>query len=215
MIEKLTRLLKRWLPLPVYPYKSYMVRKQCIFIHIPKNAGTSVLKAFGYRGYRLHAKWFDYNESNPYLFERYHKFAIVRAPLARLYSAYNYVIKGGNQSEGDRALQQQVLSNARTFTEFVDKILTPEFVLFQPLFQPQSYYIFDSQYQCKVDTILRYESLNHDWRKLCILKGWKMELPWLNKGASTLPETLSPQQLEKIQCLYKVDYELLGYRFNE
>ena len=52
---------------------------QCIFIHIPKAAGTSVtLTLFG-KGSR-HVPWFEYYQANPRKFRKYFKFAFVRIP---------------------------------------------------------------------------------------------------------------------------------------
>ncbi|WP_261591886.1 sulfotransferase family protein [Pseudoalteromonas holothuriae] len=188
-----------------------MFKNKCIFIHIPKNAGTSVLNAFGYNGHRVHAKWFDYYESNPFLFEKSHKFAVVREPLARLYSAYNYVASGGNHSNADIALQRLVLSKGECFANFVDHVLDRDFLMFQNLFQPQCYYIFDGLYNCQVDTILRYESLQADWLTMSNSLGWTRQLPWVNKGTTRASARLDDRQLQKVYSLYDVDYRLLGY----
>lgn len=80
-------------------YSHFADRSQCIFIHIPKTAGTSVaLTLFGH-GSR-HVPWFRYQQANPVKYRRYFKFAFVRNPWDRLVSSYFYLQKGG-MSEAD------------------------------------------------------------------------------------------------------------------
>ena len=64
-------------------------KHKVIFIHIPKNAGTSVLEALGIQEFG-HRKWFEYQYDYPNEWETYLKFAIVRNPFDRFVSNYEY-----------------------------------------------------------------------------------------------------------------------------
>ncbi|WDE13277.1 sulfotransferase family 2 domain-containing protein [Thalassomonas haliotis] len=214
----LKRIFRR-LPISYYPYKPFMHTYNCIFIHIPKNAGSSVLRAFNDQGGRKHAKWHDFYAANSYFFRRYHKFAIVREPAERLYSAYRYYLKGGNQSEEDLALTQKISEHNSNFSGFVESILDTDFYMLQPLFQPQYLYVYDRRLICRVDRLLRYETLMQDWRDLARAQAFPENLPWVNASQDKVESNnkpslpaLSEKAIKKINQLYKLDFELLGYR---
>lgn len=189
-----------------------MHKHHCIFIHIPKNAGSSVLQAFNDKAGRKHAKWYEFFESNDYFFNRYFKFAIVREPLPRLYSAYSYVLKGGSGSADDIALQQFIIANSHDFESFIQHVLDADFIMLQLLFQPQYLYVFDRQLKSVTDSLLRYENLAHDWQNLAKRRGFVASLPKVNRSNidKVLPE-LSESTQAKVELLYKMDYQLLGY----
>ncbi|MBQ4844356.1 sulfotransferase family 2 domain-containing protein [Pseudoalteromonas sp. MMG005] len=189
-----------------------MIKNKCLFVHIPKNAGSSVLKFFDDKGYRWHAKWFDFFESNPVFFESFHKFAIVREPLQRVFSAYNYIINGGNHSPSDLELKAYIENGSENFEQFVENVLDHDFLLFQTLFQPQVFYIYDRHYKCRVDTILHYENLDSEWLAFSKSQNWHAQLPWENKGHITKVADISASAQAKIKALYQKDYELLGYQ---
>lgn len=212
MFNKILKAIQIRLPIAYYPYKRFMHKYKCIFIHIPKNAGTSVLTAFGDKNGRKHAKWFDYYESNEYFFKRYHKFAIVRGPLSRLYSAYNYIICGGNQSSGDLALKQQIETLSTDFNSFINNVLSYDFIMLQPLFQPQYLYVFDREYNCVVDTLLKYENIQSDWQDLSLKCCFPKKLPFVNSGSSDKAEVdISDKAYKKVFEYYHLDFKLLGY----
>ncbi len=213
LIDKILRLLCR-LPLPFYPYKAFMHRHKCIFVHIPKNAGTSVLNVFGDESGRKHAKWYDFYRASNYFFNRYHKFAIVREPMARLYSSYKYAMAGGNQSAEDLAIEQTLKAKCQCFESFVIEVLDSDFLMLQLLFQPQYLYIYDRQLTCRIDTVLNYERLVQDWHLMATKYRYPLNLPWLNASKTkreSLP-LLSNEAIAKVHQLYRFDYELLGYK---
>lgn len=70
---------------------------QCIFIHIPKTAGTSIEYLLSEKTSGSLHEPLSFYEKEP-MFGTYFKFTFVRNPWARLYSVFNYYKKGGNQS---------------------------------------------------------------------------------------------------------------------
>jgi len=208
--QKYLRAFVNRLPFACYPYKPFMLKHKCIFIHIPKCAGTSVLKYFEDTTGRYHCTWENYYQSNYRRFSSYHKFTIVRDPVARIFSAYKYIIEGGNQSSEDLALQRLIHNNTSTFDEFVDKHLGCDFIAKHVLFKPQYLFIYDSAEKCKVDQVIKYENLNDGWQFLCSTIGKAGQLPTTNVSANIGCE-LSQQSLSKIQTLYALDFKLLGY----
>jgi hypothetical protein len=209
---KYVRGIPKRIPIAYYPYKPYMHQHRCLFIHIPKNAGTSVLRAFGEESGRIHAKWYEYFESNRYFFNQYHKFAIVRDPVERLHSTYQYLVSGGNQATSDLSLTTLIKNNSNSFDSFVKEVLSEELLWLSPLFQPQAAYIVNTQKQLMVDSLLRYEQLEADWRELTTTLKCDFSLPHTNRSKAADSKTdLSEQGHEKIRHLYQLDYELFKY----
>jgi len=212
ILNKIASRLLKLFPQSHYPYKAFMHKKKCIFIHIPKNAGSSVLALFNDTGGRKHAKWYDFYEANDYAYDRYHKFAIVREPLARLYSAYKYVVAGGNQSVMDLALKQTIDEKSHDFDSFITNVFSFDFVMQQPLFLPQYLYIFDRQLNSCVDSLLCYETLTSDWQQLALTLSLPKALPWKNASQASNMPILTALSLTKVNEIYHYDYQLLGYK---
>jgi hypothetical protein len=70
-------------------YSKFYDRIGCIYIHIPKCAGTSVTKVL-YGASPWHYRASDLFNINPIKFLDCYRFATVRDPFARLYSIYRY-----------------------------------------------------------------------------------------------------------------------------
>jgi hypothetical protein len=92
---------------------------ECIFIHVPRCAGTSVSSGLFGRpsGTHINARMFQtvYSRGE---WERYFKFAFVRSPWDRLLSAFRYLRKGGS-IESDRTWARENLVPDEDFGDFV------------------------------------------------------------------------------------------------
>jgi hypothetical protein len=216
LIYKLTLLLKK-LPLAFYPYKAYMHQYHCIFIHIPKNAGSSVGQLFQDDGSRKHARWYDFRRANAHFYNKYHKFCIVRDPVTRLYSAYCYILAGGNQSAEDMRLMEYVKHKGQHFDQFVLDVLNCDFLILQQLFTPQYTFIYDQNLACQVDTILHYEHLTEEWKTFAQQHQFPLDLPVTNsskakrKTREQIVALLSSKAKHKLKQCYQLDFKLLGY----
>lgn len=196
-----------------YPYKSYMTKTGVLFIHIPKCAGTSVLKMLGDTAqYRTHVPAYIYKEANIYKYKRYVKFTIVRNPWDRLYSTYTYLRSGGNQRD-DIEVYSEI--NNMTFEEFVMDWLTEEKVASVKLFQSQSFYIRDPISNVfLVDIIGRFEEVGDSIDQLNSICGEQWNMPHLNKSKNIgYRDKYTELMKNKVLLLYKSDCEALGYEF--
>ncbi len=64
-------------------------KNKIVFIHIPRNAGTSILQSFNME--RIgHHRWHEYKHLLQDDWNEYKKFCVFRDPLERFISAYNY-----------------------------------------------------------------------------------------------------------------------------
>ena len=92
---------------------------RCIFVHIPKCAGISLVKSLfgdfdlGHAGIKRYQIMFG-----PAEFNRYFKFTIVRNPFDRLVSAFFFMKKGGI-NEGDKSWANRKFAHYDNFEAFV------------------------------------------------------------------------------------------------
>lgn len=210
-MKLLKRLFKR-IPLCPYPYKPYMHKYKCIFIHIPKNAGSSIMHLLGDTGGRFHVESEFYREVNDYFYRKYHTFAFTREPLDRLFSAYKYARAGGNKGSEDLQLAQYVTQRCDDFSGFIDNVLNEHFIMQQPVFKPQYLYVFSRNLTLNIDTLIKMEELESQWPVFAKKRGLPVELAHENKSKELMLPELTPQQYEKIYTLYQYDYSLLGYK---
>ena len=143
-----------------------------IFIHIPKTAGNAVLASLP-PPYTLHT----HNTRNPsYKFYRkWHDlylgtaFCVLRHPVARFLSAFNYLLSGGREAEDTEDAHRLGLYQVRDICAFVSQRLGDEDVQSQIHFRPQIEWIRNSRHQLQVDYILDYgqlqKALNEFYRR--------------------------------------------------
>ena len=187
-------------------------RHQCVFIHVPKCAGSSVCSALLDERWPGHLPYYWYQQQFPEHCERSFKFAFVRDPLERAYSAYTYL----RNSKGTRDLHAQALvCSYRDFDHFVAGWLHPDNLRRQLHFAPQTDFLVDHMGQMAMDFLGRQESLEQDFQRLCERLGVSSSLPHLNASLGRRSEpvrdfcTLRTRRL--VRRAYQRDYEVLGY----
>lgn len=185
-------------------------RHNCLFIHVPKCAGSSVKKAiFPGRTHGHMPLWF-YERHFPQFVEGAFKFCFVRNPLERAHSAYRY-LRSNKSIERDLPAHQMVM-RYESFDSFVQKWLCEETAQKQMHFAPQWLFLCDSLGQLRMDFIGRQESMAADFDHICSKLGLQASLGQVNvsqegRGAPQF-ET---QTVDRIMRVYERDYELLGY----
>jgi len=171
------------------------------FIHIPKTAGQSVIKATGVEphGHKRFVDLVDEVAGGEF-------FTVVRNPYDRAVSTYYYLsqLHGGTP-----------YNSGKNLNEFWDGVY--EFSrLIGDYMKPQMYFVSDedSNLSDKITTILRYENLEDDYNKLAAINGFSA-IEHLNKTDirpnKTWQEELSDESIRMIGELYAQDFEALGY----
>lgn len=199
-----------------YPYRAYFNRYRCIFVHIPKCAGSSILKLLsgGKKYYRDHADWFDFYRHDPYKFNDYYKFTVVRNPFDRIASTYFYFLAGGNGKEDLRfqsLLQRRELSFETFVLEYLDEFVIHEHLLLRP----QYLFVYDWESALKVDYVARFEALDKEMEIIGERLQWPMRRPE-TVNASKRPKNIEElfengAVAERVIKLYRKDFELFGY----
>lgn len=190
--------------------------KKCIFIHIPKTAGTSVeqfLKDNGkneieYLGVQNNRSMHHYTalelkKLEPRIFDIYYKFSIVRNPYDRLLSEYYWCpIPDVGFKYGKTKVE---------FLNYVSKVVKGKRYfenIYNDHFIPQYMFLYNNK--LLVDQLFKYEDL--EWVIDYLKKKLNIErnFPSLNKFKITKSEW-NENQKNRIYKLYKNDFILFNY----
>lgn len=198
-----------------FPYRAYMKKKKCIFIHIPKCAGTSVRKALGASSAtRDHIDAKIYLKANPTRFGRYYKFTFVRNPWDRLVSVYEYWKGGGNGTTD--LYYQKLVRKLGSFENFVLCFLDEDVLYANLLLRPQYLFIYDYKNELMVDYVGRFETLQSSYAVVADSLRIDRQLDVANKSNRMAFKDYyrSVEVKSRVASLYKKDLTLLGYRFD-
>jgi hypothetical protein len=187
---------------------------KCIFIHIPKAAGTSVaLTLFG-QGSR-HVPWFEFQKANPWKYKRYFKFTFVRNPWDRLVSSYFFLRKGGMDPQ-DAAWAEQNLRQFEDFGSFVRGWVNEENIQTWVHFLPQHYFICNQDGKVMVDFVGRMETMEKDFSYVAGRLGCDKKLAKVNAGNNRhYSDHYDEETREIVRRVYARDIELFGYSFED
>jgi len=214
-----------------------------IFVHIPKNAGTSIQETFKMEQAGGHQTSQQMRNENPELWGDGSSFCVVRNPWDRMVSNYYYCIAeksfwfdvnnstekwelaDGTEVDGkpQHPLYNHVKS-AGSFEAWMEIFYTrgymgktgPEFWATQNRGYDNQYdYLIDEDGKIMVDHVLRYENLNEDFKKFSDKVGLpNVELPTLNQSKKVdYRDVHTPRTREITYNVYKKEIELLNYKF--
>ena len=194
-------------------YAGYPNRHRCIFIHIPKTAGSSIaLSLFG-EGSR-HVPYREYEKANRGKFHRYFKFAFVRNPWDRLVSSYFYLRQGGSGGR-DQEWSERYLADYGDFDSFVGGWLNKENIWSWVHFKPQHYFVCDAGFRMRMDFVGRLETISADFRYICDRLCIAAELKRANPSAHRhYSEYYTDELRERVAAVYAEDIAIFGYQFD-
>jgi Sulfotransferase family len=202
-------------------------RHKCIFVHIPRCAGTSVESVLwpGERGEAELWMGFVDRHHNRYQtgglqhllarqireavgarrFDSYFKFAVVRNPFDRTVSQFAYM-----QLRPDlRSFVE--LGTGASFGEYLEAIQRRRHVQWEP----QCSFIHGESGELLVDCLVRFESLERELRPLLARFGvYCREVPHENLADRTsYSDYYSDESRALVEDLYRSDIDRLGYEF--
>ena len=223
MLNKLIRKYKTCRHAKQESFKKYNVgtllnaiyTTKLLFIHIPKTAGISVLKAIygdvnlsGHRNYYFNTVALNISKKNIFF-----SFAFIRNPFDRLYSSYLFLKKGGINIHDENAYIKH-LSKFNDFEDFILNGLNKNIIYEIPHFIPQCEYICDNNNKILVDYLGRFENLNHDIKILSkkINKDINLEHHNFNL-VKDYRTAYNPNMIEIVSKIYSNDLTVFNYKF--
>jgi hypothetical protein len=185
-----------------------MRRRNLIFVHVPRAAGTSISSAlFGPRN-TLHHSIRYYKTVHPRFYRDAESFAVLREPLERFASSYAFVRAGGTPSCRLSDFFVAETAHIRSVDDYLcfleeRDVLATDFVM-----RPQSWFVCDLETGAPL--VRRLFLLNQDKARLALFlkQHGVTALPRLN-ASGRVPLCLSPRQKSRIEKLYLRDFELV------
>ena len=202
-------------------------KKKFIFIHIYKNAGTSITTALTpfamnkwQRGlgrvlskfnislataqqYASHIRAFELiDEMGKDVFKSFFSFAIVRNPWDWQVSLYTYALKEPAHHQHD------LIKNLGSFDKYIEWRVANE-VRFQKDF------IYSKDGEQLVDFIGRFERLEEDFQTICSRIGIAASLPKLNvSNEQSYQHYYTDRTMKLVKDAFEPDISIFGYTFS-
>lgn len=194
-----------------------------IFVGIPKNGSMSVSMTLAPNAnncYHSHQSIKKILEKDINL-KNYYKAAVKRNPYSRVCSAYT-MMHGGFKTLKEKInfIYNQVTKSVpmNIFNDEPHGLLVENYYSYklESVFIPQYYYVCDNLGKVRVDEILCLETIESDWENFSAkFEGMPRELKLENKtpirDCNDWQKHYDSETIEKVNFLYKRDFELFGY----
>ncbi|ECP9547379.1 sulfotransferase family protein [Campylobacter jejuni] len=196
-------------------FKDFHDKYKCIFIHVPKVAGSSIERVIYQTDKWLvgHVKASDYTKFDKDKFDSYFSFGFVRNPYDRVVSAYHY-LKNDSPDPCDIKWGRLHINNL-TFEEFILSLQDEEFkeeILSKNHFSFQYKYLCDKNMNILVNFIGKFEKLDNDFKKILNILRRKDSLVHINKSKHlNYRDYYNSQTYKIIREIYRDDFEIFDY----
>lgn len=192
-------------------------KHKLFFVHIPKNAGTTVVNKLGltppgHYHWAAHQEFYDKSLT---------KFSIVRNPWDRVVSCYEYAkmeesywhSSKGDSKEGMH-LDYNILKD-KTFEQCVEILAEHPRSLRHQGWRPQWMWICDEDKNIMMDHVLKMETLDEELNDLLVKTGnEKIKLEKVNTSTRTDYRDYYDDKTRMIVSeIYKDDIQMFNYKF--
>jgi len=194
-------------------------KKKIIFVHIPKNAGTSIIesKDLEFSGVE-HQSFLSYKSSYPLEWKNYLKTAIVRNPWDRFVSSYEYARMPESYWHSNEENCQAkfgkhpdyIQAKNICFEDFVRKFFYKELNLSHFCWAPQKDWICEGK-NIMIDETFRFEDIEVN----CRFKSIFGNIGKLNQSKRSDYKSYykTKESIEIVGECYKEDIEIFNYSF--
>jgi len=186
-----------------------MINKEhkCIFVHIPKTGGTSIIKALDMkRTTHKTAKELkeEYDE-----WDDFFSFSIVRNPWDRMVSIYFHF-----KRVNEKPIIKKKVDIPSTFSDFIYEFNEKKIKFNTILYQQQADWIYDDNQNLLVNQIYKFENYSDEVEKIFNKLGIKKKLTHERR---TIHEHYSTYYAEEtiniVKNLFEKDIILFGYEY--
>lgn len=200
----------------LYRRYPYWKEQECIFIHVPKVAGTSINHAI-YGRTLGHYSACEIMNKFPRLFNESFTFSLVRNPWERVLSAYRFAKQGKTESMGVYKPEQYQIPEFNTFESFILNWLAHKNVdELDFIFQTQSRFLIDSQGDILVDYVGKLENMSEAISYIESKINRTLIIPHANKverKGSYHDFYTSQEMIDIVKEKYSRDIELFDYKY--
>ncbi|EAK0950362.1 sulfotransferase family protein [Campylobacter lari] len=197
-------------------FKNFHDKYKCIFIHVPKVAGSSIERVVYQTDRWLvgHVKASDYVKLDKNKFESYFSFGFVRNPYDRMVSAYHYLRSGGGNLT-DETWAKENIYKYNSFEEFVLNLQNNDErikILSWIHFVPQYKFLCNDNKNILVDFVGRFEKIDEDFKVILNILNRKDSLVHANKSNHCdYKDYYNYETYKIIREIYKNDFEIFDY----
>ncbi len=197
-------------------FKNFHDKYKCIFIHVPKVAGSSIERVIYQTDKWLvgHVKASDYMKFDKDKFDSYFSFGFVRNPYDRVVSAYHYLKKGGGNKNDEKWASKNIYKY-NSFEEFVLALEDLEIqnkILNWMHFTPQYKFLCESEKNILVNFVGKFENLEEDFKKILKILSRKDKLIHINKSLhANYKKYYNDAMYKIIRDIYRDDFEIFDY----
>lgn len=200
------------------PYSSVDLDNNMIFLHVPKTAGSAILKQKFGLSHHGHFRPEHYASNDMDKFKRSHKIAVVRNPWDRMVSAFSYLSQNIGDGKYAKKFVADHLCEMEKFESFLDKMISSKkyqsIVTKWDHFRPQWDFISYKDEYC-VDLLGRFEELDEFNTKFCNKVGLSSEIVKKTNSSerSKYRDYYSSTHADFVYELYKTEIDYLDYNY--